>query len=186
MSLIQLTDEERKELRKIMKQTDDARVYRRAQAILELDEGEKPQQIAKRLAVGRSTIYNWASRFQQRREEAVIDRLRDLPRGGRPPEKREKAKKMILSVIGFDPREMGYRYPVWTVPLLRHHIEREEGIKISEKTIRRALKDLGYRYKRARYVLARRSPHWRQAKGGSREGLRGGKGALCFSQMPQL
>jgi len=24
---------------------------------------------------------------------------------------------------------MGYRYPVWTVPLLRHHIEMEEGIK---------------------------------------------------------
>ena len=59
----------------------------------------------------------------------MIDRLKDLPRGGRPPQKREKAKEVILPVIGEDPRKMGYRYPVWTVPLLRHHIEMEEGIK---------------------------------------------------------
>jgi len=185
MSLIHLKEEEREELRKIMRQTHDVRVYRRAQAILAMDRGERVQQISKRLEVGRSTLYDWAKRFQQRREESVIDRLKDLPRGGRPPQKREKAKEVILSVIGEDPRKMGYRYPVWTVPLLRHHIEKEEGIKISDKTIRRALKDLGYRYKRPRYVLARRSPHWRQAKGGLKRGLREGRGAWSCSQMPQ-
>jgi len=31
-------------------------------------------------------------------------------------EEREKAKEVILSVIEEDPRERGYRYPLWTVP----------------------------------------------------------------------
>jgi transposase len=117
--------------------------------------------------VGRSTVHNWAYRFQQRRDEPVIERIRDRARSERAPYKRQKVKELILSVINTDPREFGYRSPVWTTPLLRHHLERVHQLEASGKTIRRALKDLGYRYKRPRYTLARRSPHWRQAKGGS-------------------
>ena len=47
MSLIHLKEEEREELRKIMRQTHDVRVYRRAQAILAMDRGERVQQISK-------------------------------------------------------------------------------------------------------------------------------------------
>ena len=123
--------------------------------------------MAERQGVGRSTVYDWAHRFQRRRDEPVIERIRDRARTGRPPHKCQKAKELILSVIKTDPREFDYRSPVWTTPLLRHHLERVHQLEASGKTIRRALKDLGYRYKRPYHTLARRSPHWRQAKGGS-------------------
>jgi hypothetical protein len=55
------------------------------------------------------------------------------------------------------------------VPLLRHHLRRQ-GAEASATTIRRALRRLGYRWKRPRFVLSRRDPHWRQAKGGSSAG----------------
>jgi hypothetical protein len=41
------------------------------------------------------------------------------------------------------------------------------GEPVSDDTMRRALSLLRYQYKPPRYVLARRSPTWRQAKGGS-------------------
>jgi hypothetical protein len=51
--------------------------------------------------------------------------------------------------------------------MLRHQVEQRLPQPISQWTIRRALRLLNYRYKRPRYVLARRSPTWHQAKGGS-------------------
>ena len=71
--------------------------------------------------------------------------------------------------LGADPRRYGYRHPAWTMPLLQHHLRRQ-GVEASITTIRRALRRLGYRWKRPRFVLSRRDPHWRQAKGGSSAG----------------
>lgn len=166
MAIIQLTEMERRQLKEVVRSTREAKQLRRAQALLDLDGGEKVEVVAKRQGVGCSTIYDWAKRFKERRAEPITKRLRDRPRSGRPPHKRQKAKEVILSVIKTDPREFGYRYPVWTTPLLCHHIQKEHELNISARTIRRAFRDLGYRYKRPRYKLARRSPHWRQAKGG--------------------
>ena len=169
MAAIQLTESERAELQEIVRYTRDAKELRRAQALLELDSGGKAKAIAEHLGVGRSTVYDWANRFRKRQNEPVPERLRDRPRPGRPAHKRQKVKEVIPTLLESDPRTFGYRYPVWTTPLLQHHFEREHGLKVSRKTIRRALRELKYRYKRPRYVLARRSPHWRQAKGGSSE-----------------
>jgi hypothetical protein len=52
--------------------------------------------------------------------------------------------------------------------MLRCQVERRLQTPTSERTIRRALRAMRYRYKRPRYVLARRSATWRQAKGGSK------------------
>lgn len=138
-----------------------------------MDRGEEVEVVAERQGIGPSTVYDWAKRSRERRDEPIAKRLRDKPRSGRPPHKRQKAEEVILSVIKTDPREFGYRYPVWTTPLLRHQIpvcigrQKEHGLNISARIIGRAFRDLGYRYKRPRYKLSRRSPRWRQAKGGS-------------------
>jgi len=117
VAVIQLTETERRQLREIVRRTRDAKELRRAQALLDLDRGEKAEVVAECQGVGRSTVYDWAHRFQQRRDEPVIERIRDRARSGRPPHKRQKAKELILSVINTDPREFGYRSPVWTTPL---------------------------------------------------------------------
>lgn len=52
-------------------------------------------------------------------------------------------------------------------PVLMAHLTREHQIEASEATVRRARYDLGYRWKRPRFVLSRCDPSWRQAKGGS-------------------
>lgn len=170
MAIIQLSEEERSQLKEVVRRTRSTRELRRAQALLELDQGCDVPTIAKRQGVGRATVYDWVHRFQGRCAQPVQERLKDLPRSGRPAHKRRAVKELAKAVMKTDPRELGYRYPVWTTGLLRHHLKREKQVEVSRKTVGRALRDLRHRYKRPRHVLARRSPHWRQAKGGSREG----------------
>ena len=169
MSLIDLSAPERRQLRQIVKQVRDAKQVKRAQALLWLDQGESAIVIAQRHEVTRQTIYNWVHTFQARHHEPLSLRLQDRPRSGRPPTKRQVVQTVVQEVLAEDPRQLGYRSPGWTTPLLRQHLKTEHGLEVSGRTIRRTLRQLGYRYKRPRYSLARRAPTWRQAKGGSSE-----------------
>jgi transposase len=166
MAIIQLSEEEKSQLKEIVRRTHSARQLRRAQALLELDSGGDVPTVAQRQGVGRTTVYDWAHRFMERRAEPVTERLEDRGRSGRPDHQRKAARELVESVIDTDPRELGYRYTVWTTPLLAHHLKKEKGIGVSQKTVGRALRELDYRHKRPRHGLARRSQHWRQAKGG--------------------
>jgi len=165
-----LTPKERELLREEMRRTKDVRVMRRAQALLWLAEGERVSSVARRQGVSRQTVYDWLGRFRERQGGKIGERLKDLPRPGRPPEKRQQAFKVIPQVIERSPQEFGYRHSVWVVPLMKHYLKVRRGIEVSESTLRRALHGLGYRYRRPKYVLSRRSPHWKKAKGGSRKG----------------
>lgn len=138
---------------------------RRAQGLLWLAEGVTVMEIAQRLHVSRQTVYVWQERLGWAGDLAA--RLADRPRSGRPRTTGHAVDGVIAEVIGTDPRQQGYRLASWTTGLLRQQLRRSRDLPVSERTIRRCLRRLGYRYKRPRYVLARRAPHWRQAKGGS-------------------
>jgi transposase len=86
-----LTRQEREQLKQLARRTKDARLLRRAQALLDLDAGERPGDVARRYHVARSTIYNWIGRCHARglSDEA----LGDLPRPGRPPRRHEKTQQ---------------------------------------------------------------------------------------------
>ena len=133
----------------------------------DLARGESVTGVACRYAVSRETVYQWAARLGRRGLPGA--RLRDAPRSGRPAGTGRAAERLLRAALPTDPRRHGYRHPAWTTPLLRHHLRRQ-GVEASEATIRRALRRLGYRWKRPRFVLSRRDPHWRQAKGGSGAG----------------
>ncbi len=79
---LRLTQTERRELENLARGSDDRRLKRRAQALLEIDAGSSPQDIALRYSVARSTVYNWIKRGTVRgfTREALCDR----PRSGRP------------------------------------------------------------------------------------------------------
>ncbi len=162
-----LTAPQRGALRRLAKASPDTREVRRALALLDLADGESVTDVACRYGVSRETVYQWATRLGKARLPG--DRLRDAPRGGRPPRTGAAAEQLLREALPTDPRRHGYRHPAWTTPLLQHHL-RQHGVEASRATIRRALRRLGYRWKRPRFVLSRRDPHWRQAKGGSSAG----------------
>lgn len=167
MALLRIAFRARQRLQQLARSGTKAREVRRAQALLWLHQGDSVQQVAGRLGVSRQTVYKWIAHYHQRRPEPVCQRLQDRPHLGRPPQQREAATKIIAQLLPRDPRRYGSRALIWTVPHLCRQVQQRTGRPISRRTVRRALHQLKQCYKRPRYVLARRSPTWRQAKGGS-------------------
>lgn len=166
MARISLTDSQRRELQHLACRGRDARMVRRAQGLLWLDQGEHPIAIAHRLGVTREAVYSWARRLRGMVDRPLAQGLRDQPRSGCPRRKRHAVEELVEQAMDARPSEYGYQAEGWTATLIRYHLQAKQAIEVSETTVRRCLKGMGYRWKRPRYVLARRDPFWRQAKGG--------------------
>ena len=117
---------------------------RRAQALLWLDAGHSPQTIAKRLHVSRQTVYNWLAGFQRR--DHLLDlrvRLADRPRCGRPRTVPKAIDPLLTTVVTREPREFGYRAPVWNTSLLGRYLREVQHIAVNRASIGVALRRLG-------------------------------------------
>jgi transposase len=90
MAVISLTTSQRQELQHLARLGRDARVVRRAQGLLWLDQGEHPIAVAQRLAVTRESVYAWARRLRIAGANPLSQRLTDQPRSGRPTGKRRR------------------------------------------------------------------------------------------------
>ena len=166
MSGLYLSSAIRTQLRHLLKEAETPRQLRRAQALLWMAEGQRPTEVARRLGVSYQTVYNWTQAFEARSSEPVTERLQDRARSGRPATKGQTVETVLQQVWPQSPLKLGYRSPIWTAPLVRQHLHQKHQLTVSTRTIRRALRRLGYRFKRPKQVYARRSPTWRQAKGG--------------------
>lgn len=162
-----LTQNERQALQDALKHERDAQVMRRAQALLWHDAGEAVSAIARRLQVTRQTIYNWLKLFDERHTDEVLKRLQDAPRTGRPPTQRQRIEAFIHQVWEQPSAQTVEQEKVARTAVALQRELAKQGVRVHERTIRRTLRRLNYRFKRPRYVLARRSKTWRQQKGGS-------------------
>ena len=143
MALLALNSQERGVLEGLITPLALTNEVRRAQALLWLDEGESPQAVAARLRVSRQTIYNWATRFKGRR--GVLDiqaRLTDEKRSGRPRTVPPVIDPLIGAVMKRDPREFGYRSPVWTPTLLGQYLRDVHHIAVTRASVGLALRRL--------------------------------------------
>jgi transposase len=137
-----------------------------ARSLLWLDNEEDAEEISQRLGVSRRIIYNWASRFEKRRELTLADRLLDGEPRGRPRTASGIIDPLIEEIIELDPREFGYRSAVWAATLLVHYLWDFHPISVSHQSVSIAIERLRIRWKRPRHPLSLRPETWRQAKGG--------------------
>ena len=166
MALLALSDRRRGELEDIVSHTPLAKERCRAQALLWIADGSAVGDVADLLHVSRQTVYNWLSRFQERAELDLRQRILDAPRLGRPRTASGTIDERVAVVIDGDPRKFGYHATVWTAPLLRRYLREHHAIEVSDRTVSRAIDRLGIRWKRPRHELALRPETWRQSKGG--------------------
>jgi transposase len=159
---VRLSGADRKRLAAALEGAREARVYRRAEALLLVAEGQTVAEAARRCHVDRSSVHRWLARYGAGRDAAA---LADRPRSGRPRRSGRLTPRRLAAVLARDPRRCGYRATSWTVPLLTHYLATREGIAISARTLRRRLHGAGYRWKRPRYVYAGRATHLAQKKG---------------------
>jgi transposase len=136
------------------------RVWRRYRAVLLLADGEAPAAVAAALGCSVSSVYGWATAWRHRGQAGLAGR----PHGGGVAPLAERAGALLESLLTTDPQARGHLAAGWTAPLLRAELA-AAGYPVSERTIRRALPPLGYRWKRPKYVLGRPDPAYAEKRG---------------------
>ena len=139
-----------------------ASLYRRLEAVLLVAEGEAASAAARRVRVASRSVQRWVRQYLGTRDPCA---LADRPRPGRPRAAPALTAECLAALLATDPRMLGYRATTWTAPLLAHHLRTCRGLAVSERTLRRRLREHRYRWKRPRYVYHTRAPHVAQKKG---------------------
>lgn len=159
-----MTAAERRALAHALETTRAVRHWRRLRAVWLYEvEQTSIEVISTSLGVGHSTVYKWVARYRATRTPA---QLADRPRAGRPPCLTAAMRTTLAAVVETDPQTAGYHTKGWTAALLAAHLSQLYQVPVHEAVVRHALHALTYRWKRPRYVLARRDPERAKKKGG--------------------
>lgn len=148
--VIALTERQRTELAAAAGAEQRVRRWKRYQAILLRADGRTVASIAATLRCSHASVYAWTAAWRQ---DGVAG-LREGDHGGGRVKLGPAGEALLGALLGTDPQARGHRATGWTVPLLRGELARV-GTAVGERTIRRALHRLGYRWKRPRYILGR-------------------------------
>jgi transposase len=160
---LMLDSRERAQLAEAASKQKRVRNWRRIRAIELLAEGRRPEVVAEALGCARSSVYAWAKAWRQ----IGLWGLEEGQRSGRRRSLEGRAELLLVELLEEgDPQSRGYRSTGWTVPLLKSELAKA-GYVVSERTVRRTLKRLGFRWKRPKYVLGRPDPDHESKKGRS-------------------
>jgi transposase len=157
---ITLTEHQRIELVGAAATERRVRRWRRYQAVLLRAEGLSVPAVATALGCSQASVYNWTAAWRR----AGVAGLREGDHGGGKVKLDGTGEAVLAARLTDDPQTHGYRATGWTVPLLRTELV-QAGYAVGERTIRRAVHRLGYRWKRPQYVLGRPDPDYAEKKG---------------------
>lgn len=150
MSILTLTTSEQRALAQQLHATDDARIYRRTLALLQLARGQPIVEVARTLQVGRRSVARWLANYRKaRKPQSLCDR----PGRGRPRLLSADDRTFLDQCLSTTPAGWGYPVARWTVPLLQAHLLTQGRRTCSSDTLRRYLDELDWVWKRPRYML---------------------------------
>jgi transposase len=137
------------------KKTIDARKYShqaleemRFSAVQRVEAGESPEDVAAGLGINRRTIYRWLSAYHYGGDEA----LKAKPIPGAPPKLAGKQMQKLARIIrDKNPLQLKFEYALWTLAMVRDLIRREFGVKLSEVSVGRVMRRLGFTPQRPLY-----------------------------------
>jgi transposase len=156
---IEMDAAERDAVQKASRAAPRVRQWRRYQALLLLAEGRKPREVATALDAALSSVYNWAAAWRR----AGMSGLAEGVHAGMARRFDAAGERWLDATLARDPQACGYQAAAWTVPLLRREAA-HAGYAVSEQTVRRAIRRLGWRGKRPKYVLGRPDPEYAEKK----------------------
>jgi len=155
-----LTDAQRADLEAAARAEKGVRRWKRYRAVLLRGEGMTVAAVAASLRCSEASVYGWTARW---RRDGVAG-LHDGDHGGGKVKLDAAGEGRLAALLVADPQAHGHQATGWTVPLLRGALE-QAGCVVGERTIRRALHRLGYRWKRPQYVLGRPDPDYAEKRG---------------------
>jgi transposase len=118
--------------------TDDARAWRRLQALSLKQHGWYQRDIADAFGVSEVSVSRWLARARRDGPEALLAR----PILGHPPKLTAAQKALIPEFLWHGPEAYGFRGEAWTCPRIVRVIDQEFGIRYHKDHVSRLLKEL--------------------------------------------
>jgi len=119
-----------------VKQTREARVFRRAQAVREVVKGQRLQTVSDTLHFTYSALRKWVYRFAAQGPQGLVDR----PRSGRPPKVTCALEQYLNCLVDQDPLDHGSIHSQWSCRELATVVARETGVHLGRESVRGVLK----------------------------------------------
>ena len=119
-----------------LKQTKEARVFRRAQAVRDVVKGQRLQTVSDTLHFTYSALRKWVYRFANQGAQGLMDR----PRSGRPPKVTCALEQHLNRLVDQDPLQHGSVYSQWSCRELATVLAQQTGIQLGRESVRGVLK----------------------------------------------
>jgi transposase len=135
----------------------------RIRAVQRVQDGESPERVIKTLGFARACIYNWLARYRA----GGWHGLKTGSRTGRPRKLNGSHLSWIYrTVVDKDPLQMKFPFALWTRAMIAVVIQRQFGIKLSDSSVGRLLRQLGLTCQKPLFRAYQKSPEaveqWKQ------------------------
>jgi transposase len=124
--------------------------------LLSAEQRLKVPQIAAIVRESEATVLRWLKRY---RAEG-LEGLHDAPRPGRPSPMTAVYKAELLTAVRRRPRSLGLPFSLWTLQRLVDYLAEETGIRVSDETVRRALKHADIVLSRPQHKISSPDPEY--------------------------
>jgi len=155
--MLQLSDEDSKELQRLMQRADKSHIRIKATALWNLGQGKTRQEVADFLGVSVVSVSAWTKRFRA----FGVAGLAIRPGRGRPA-RAQRAE--VEQVLRQSPRSFGLTQTRWTLRALAQVVPSLRGF--SEMGVWKVLHRMGLRYKRGQPHLSSPDPLYEEKRGG--------------------
>jgi transposase len=127
----------------------------RVAAIKRVEAGESPEFVAAGLGINRRTIYRWIEAFHYGGEAA----LKAKPIPGAPPKLDAKQMQKLARIVRTkNPLQLNFEFALWTLAMIRELIGREFAVRLSEVSVGRLMRRLGFSPQRPLYRAWQQDP----------------------------
>jgi transposase len=105
-----------------------------------MNNGATVKDIAATLGLRDATVYGWVKLFKDRGAHALLAK----PIPGRPSKLTEdQVRQLYTTLLGKDPRQLGFDFALWTRWMVRELIKRLFEVDLTEQSVGRLLRRLG-------------------------------------------
>lgn len=127
----------------------------RTRAVQRVQDGESPEDVIRALGFARACIYNWLARYRAGGWHA----LRSGKGTGRPKKLTGAQISWIYSTIrDKNPLQLKFPFALWTRAMVVEVIRKRFGINLSESSVGRLLRQLGFSCQKPLYRAYQQSP----------------------------
>lgn len=133
-----LTAFQRKLLQKSLQEGIPDSYRQRLEIMLLADEGKSQTEICQILGCCPATVRHWMHIARA----GMAHQWQECPLG-RPKAANDQYLELLKELLSHSPRDYGYSFRRWTVNWLGKHLTKELGISVSDRSIKRLLKQMG-------------------------------------------